>query len=204
MAASKIIMFLNIRCRETITITKLKISVLTKYINSSSVDSDRTAKNSLLIPSEMEKKHVGRLEGKTTNADQNAAKGMGESSIISNILSMDFDAWDESLTSPQNFAKLLSETDRQQGSLKLSSSWKVQNNSQSKFSFARQEESKNLESDVEPSLSTIGHFVEHLAYTPTRLKDLHNYNHTAHTNLTHSRHPRKHKYAHTHNSQCTY
>ncbi|KAG6397681.1 hypothetical protein SASPL_143851 [Salvia splendens] len=39
-----------------------------------------------------------------------------ESSIISNILSLDFDSWDKFVTSPQNLAKLLGETDRRQGS----------------------------------------------------------------------------------------
>ena len=76
--------------------------------------------------------------------------------LISNMLSMGFDAWDESLTSPQNFSKLLGETDRRQASLTLSSSRKAQNNSQSRFSFARQEESRNQVSDVEPSFSNIG------------------------------------------------
>lgn len=65
---------------------------------------------------------------------------MGESSIISNILSMDFDSFDESLTSPQNLAKILGETDRRQGSFGVPNSWKNQNSSQSRFSFAREEE----------------------------------------------------------------
>ncbi|KAH6822069.1 hypothetical protein C2S53_015857 [Perilla frutescens var. hirtella] len=66
---------------------------------------------------------------------------MGESSIISNILSMDFDSWDESVTSPQNMAKLLGETNRRQGSFGAPGSWKTQNSSsQSRFSFAREEE----------------------------------------------------------------
>ncbi|GFZ20540.1 RNA binding (RRM/RBD/RNP motifs) family protein [Actinidia rufa] len=105
---------------------------------------------------DVKKKHIGRIEAEAANVDQNVAKGLGESSIISNILSMDFDAWDDSLTSPQSLAKLLGETDRQEGSLKLSSSWKVQNSSQSRFSFARQEDPKNQVSDHEPSLSDIG------------------------------------------------
>ncbi|CAL5389139.1 unnamed protein product [Camellia sinensis] len=125
-------------------------------IVSSSVDSDRAVEYSYLLPNEVKKKHVGRFVGEAANANQNVAADMGENSIISNILSMDFDVWDESLTSPQNLAKLLGETDRQQRSLKLSNSWKAQNSSQSRFSFARQEESKNQVSDVEPSLHNIG------------------------------------------------
>ncbi|KAL7201871.1 hypothetical protein ACSBR1_033547 [Camellia fascicularis] len=122
---------------------------------SSSVDSDRTGEYSYLLPSEVKRMHVGRYEGEAINDDQNVATNVGESSIISNMLSVDFDAWDESLTSPQNLAKLLGETDKWQGSHKLSSSWKGQNSSQSRFSFARQESTNQL-SGVEPSLSNIG------------------------------------------------
>lgn len=125
-------------------------------IISSSLDLERTVANSYLLPLEPKKKHVGRFEGEAVNADQNTATGMGESSIISNILSMDFDSWEESLTSPQNLTKLLGEDDRHQGSLKLSSCWKVQNSNQSRFSFARLEEGRNQVSDVEPSSSNIG------------------------------------------------
>ncbi|KAG6397674.1 hypothetical protein SASPL_143844 [Salvia splendens] len=48
-----------------------------------------------------------------------------ESNIISNILSLDFDSWDKSVTSPQNLAKLLGETDRRQGSYGAPGSWKA-------------------------------------------------------------------------------
>ncbi|XP_010557304.1 PREDICTED: uncharacterized protein LOC104826353 isoform X2 [Tarenaya hassleriana] len=62
-----------------------------------------------------------------------------DDSIIANILSLDLD---ESLTSPHNLAKLLGAREEETKSLKLSNSCKVQNN-QSRFSFARQEESKD-------------------------------------------------------------
>ncbi|GFZ17947.1 RNA binding (RRM/RBD/RNP motifs) family protein [Actinidia rufa] len=96
------------------------------------IDSDKTTKHSYLLPTDVKKTHIGRIEAEAANVDQNVAKGLGESSIISNILSMDFDAWDDSLTSPQSLAKF-----------------------QSRFSFARQEDSKNQVSDIEPSLSNI-------------------------------------------------
>ncbi|XP_057449070.1 uncharacterized protein LOC130740465 isoform X3 [Lotus japonicus] len=93
---------------------------------------------------------IGRLVGEAVNTGCDTAIDKGESSIISNILSMDFDSWDDSLTSPSNLAKLLGDnTDSQ--SLKRSSSWKVQTNDQSRFSFARQEESKFRTFDVHPS-----------------------------------------------------
>lgn len=81
------------------------------------------------------------------------ATDMGESSIISNILSLDFDSWDESVTSPQNLAKLLGETDRRQGSFGAPGSWKTQNSSQSRFSFAREEEVMNHMSCSEQSIN---------------------------------------------------
>jgi CCR4-NOT transcription complex subunit 4 len=97
---------------------------------------------------------MGRSLG---DADSNGALDVGESSIISNILSLDLDAWDNSLTSPQNLAKLLSETDKQPSSLKMSSNWKVQNNNnQSRFSFARQEELRSQTLGVDPSLNVFG------------------------------------------------
>ncbi|KAA8543984.1 hypothetical protein F0562_021839 [Nyssa sinensis] len=123
---------------------------------SSSADLDRIVEDSFLLPNEGKKKHKGRFEGEANNVNHNAAADIGESSIISNILSMDFDPWNESLTSSHSLARLLGETDKQQGSLKVSSSWKSQTSNQSRFSFARQEESKDRVFDVEPCLSNTG------------------------------------------------
>nr|XP_029122332.1 uncharacterized protein LOC105051241 isoform X2 [Elaeis guineensis] len=89
--------------------------------------------------------------GKTdevANSDKIASVDMGESTIISGILSLDFDPWDDS-SSANNFAKLLGETERQDGLFKLSSSWRSQNSNQSRFSFARQEsEASGLEASL--------------------------------------------------------
>ncbi|KAJ0248296.1 RNA binding [Hirschfeldia incana] len=63
-----------------------------------------------------------------------------ENDIISNIL--DFDPWDESLTMPPNFAKLLGQSDQWGSTLEQSNLLK-QRNDQSRFSFARHEESNN-------------------------------------------------------------
>lgn len=93
----------------------------------------------------------------TNEGKNNAAVDMGESSIISNILSMDSVSWDQSLTSPQNIAKLLGpKTNKQQVPLRGSNSWKAHNSNQSRFSFAREEECINQVSDFEQSLSNIG------------------------------------------------
>ncbi|KAL0460655.1 UNVERIFIED_CONTAM: putative general negative regulator of transcription C16 [Sesamum latifolium] len=85
-------------------------------------------------------KLLGRYEGDVASGGLD----MGESSIISNILSMDFESWDESLTSPQNLAKFLGETDKQQGSFGVPVSRKSQNSSQSRFSFAREEPTSQI------------------------------------------------------------
>ncbi|CAH8264031.1 unnamed protein product [Arabidopsis lyrata] len=63
--------------------------------------------------------------------------------IIANIMSLDLD---EYLTSPHNFANLFGESDEEARSLQLASSSKVEDN-QSRFSFARQEESKDQSFD---------------------------------------------------------
>jgi len=105
-----------------------------------------------LLRDERNRQSIGRLVGDAVDAGCDAATDKGETSIISNILSLDFDPWDDSLTSPHNIVKLLSDnTDSQPCPLKTSSSRKVQSNNQSRFSFARQEESKIQSFDVHPS-----------------------------------------------------
>ncbi|KAK7404659.1 hypothetical protein VNO78_05614 [Psophocarpus tetragonolobus] len=105
-----------------------------------------------LLQEERNGHSIQRLVGETVNVGLDVAGDKGESSIISNILSMDFDAWDDSLTSPHNLVKLLGDNkDKQSGPLNKSSSWKVHSNNQSRFSFARQEESKIQMFDTHPS-----------------------------------------------------
>ncbi|XXG55005.1 hypothetical protein AAC387_Pa03g2748 [Persea americana] len=76
-----------------------------------------------------------RFSGNSSEVDRNARVDLGESSIISDIFASDLDVGDD-------FAKLLGETDKQNG-IKSASSWKPQNSSQSRFSFARQEDLAN-------------------------------------------------------------
>ncbi|XP_057451428.1 uncharacterized protein LOC130743273 isoform X2 [Lotus japonicus] len=104
-----------------------------------------------LLHEERNEQCIGRLVSEAVNCGSDAAVDKGESSIISNILSMDFDTCDDSLISSERLAKLLGDNiNNQNGPLKKSSSWKVQSN-QSRFSFARQEESKIQAFDVHPS-----------------------------------------------------
>ncbi|XP_011004153.1 PREDICTED: uncharacterized protein LOC105110716 isoform X2 [Populus euphratica] len=75
-----------------------------------------------------------------------------ESSIISNILSIDSGVWEDSLTSPQSFVKLLADNDKQQSCRKIPCMRKAQESSQSRFSFARQDGFSNHLSNFEHSL----------------------------------------------------
>ncbi|XP_021690314.2 uncharacterized protein LOC110671981 isoform X2 [Hevea brasiliensis] len=127
---------------------------------SSSAGLDRNMEHSFSLLNEGDGgKQMGRFQEDT------AALDVGESSIISNILSLDLDGWDDPLTSPQNLANLLGETDKQPNSIKMSGSWKVQNNSQSRFSFARQEESRSHLVDVDPSFNVFGKLTENLSFS---------------------------------------
>ena len=130
--------------------------------------SDRSLDHSFLLPNEERRNPMGRFLGDVANGDSNAAIDRGESSIISNILSLDFE-WNESLASPQRLVKLLGERDKESGSLKMSSSWKGQNNNnnnnQSRFSFARHEESRNQIFDVQPSFNAIEQFPKSRSYS---------------------------------------
>ena len=69
-----------------------------------------------------------------------------EDEIISNILSLDFDPWDESLTSPHNLAELLDKVDQRASPLKPSNLLK-QHNSQSRFSFAQESSNQAYDRD---------------------------------------------------------
>ncbi|XP_074285520.1 uncharacterized protein LOC141611021 [Silene latifolia] len=106
--------------------------------------------------------HFGPFNGGTAHVER-PPLDMGESHIISNILSLDLDSWGDSMTS-QNLAKLLSENDKQEGSLKSPNSWKSQVSNQSRFSFARQEDSNNHIFGIEPTLGNINHTANNPSY----------------------------------------
>ncbi|GMI94292.1 hypothetical protein like AT3G45630 [Hibiscus trionum] len=140
-------------------VSSLSNGYLDKCI-SSSIGSDITTDCYPLFSNEEKGKQLGRF---LVNAESNATNDTGENNIISNILSLDFDTWDESLTSPQNLAKLLGDSEKQQPNpLKLSSSCKALNNSQSRFSFARHEDSTYRPTDVESSFSVFGQMPQNL------------------------------------------
>ncbi|KAI4382345.1 hypothetical protein MLD38_008321 [Melastoma candidum] len=108
---------------------------------------------SSLLAFELEKRWKG--EWPTSVAGRNGETDGGESTIISNILSLDIDALDASLTSPHNLAKLLGETD-EQPALKTLTSRKLPNSNQSRFSFARQDESTSQGAESNHSFTLSG------------------------------------------------
>ncbi|XP_039015243.1 uncharacterized protein LOC120145494 [Hibiscus syriacus] len=140
-------------CLHGANVSTLSNGYLDKYI-SSGIGSDITTECYSLLSNREKGKQLGRF---LVNAERNAANDTGESNLISNILSLDFDTWDEPLTSPQTLAKLLGDSEKQQPSpLRLSSSWKALNTNQSRFSFARQEDTKYCPADVESLYSVFG------------------------------------------------
>ncbi|KAK3227664.1 hypothetical protein Dsin_007526 [Dipteronia sinensis] len=99
--------------------------------------------------------YLGKCDSDTGPLHNTVASDMGESSIISKILSIDSDVWEDSLTSPQSLVRLLSENDKQHGSLKFPSLLKESDGRQSRFSFARHEDFSNHISHLEHSLGNI-------------------------------------------------
>ncbi|CAA7406280.1 unnamed protein product [Spirodela intermedia] len=97
-------------------------------------------------------KYFGRLHNLPVG--KNVSVDTGESNIISNILSMDFDPWNDTSVSTDSFAKFLCETDEQNSGLKMTNLWKGQSNNQSRFSFARQESQTPFS---RPSFSEFAH-----------------------------------------------
>ncbi|XVF46415.1 hypothetical protein PTKIN_Ptkin03bG0024800 [Pterospermum kingtungense] len=141
------------------TVSSLSNGYPEKYISTSS-GSGITPEGSPLLPNEGKGKQMGSF---LSTSESNTSLDAGESSIISNILSLDLDTWDESLNSPQNLANILRDTDKQSNPqcqpnpLKSHSSWKAPNNNQSRFSFARHEDSNyHHPFDAESTFSIFG------------------------------------------------
>ncbi|CAN7030987.1 unnamed protein product [Brassica rapa subsp. trilocularis] len=108
--------------------------------------SDRGSSNRLHLPNGFGEQSMFTVEHSLfANEGRNKVRS-AEDEIISNILSLDFDPWDESLTSPHNLAELLGKVDQRSSPVKPSNLLK-QHNSQSRFSFAQ--ESSNQAFDRE-------------------------------------------------------
>ncbi|PNY05638.1 ccr4-not transcription complex subunit [Trifolium pratense] len=84
-----------------------------------------------------------------SNVDNKVSSDIGENHIISNILSLELDAWEDSLV------KLLDESDEPYTSFKAPALRNIQDKNQSRFSFARHDGSLNGASDLQ-SFGIIG------------------------------------------------
>ncbi|KAK7393584.1 hypothetical protein VNO78_22142 [Psophocarpus tetragonolobus] len=111
-------------------------------------------KTSESLNESMETGPVKHMESKVNNGtgvDSMIASDMGENNIISDILSLELDAWEDSLV------KLLDESDERYKPFKAPTSRKVQDKNQSRFSFARQDGFMNEESNLQQSFEVTGH-----------------------------------------------
>nr|XP_027085869.1 CCR4-NOT transcription complex subunit 4-like isoform X1 [Coffea arabica] len=117
-----------------------------------SVKSDRIYRSSNSFSNEEIVEHLRRIEDENlTNDDENCVLDAVESSIISNILSIDLDSCDDSLSLPHGLTDLLHETDDQRGS-----SWNSFTSGESGFLFAKQNGFAGQAANFEPYYSNLG------------------------------------------------
>ncbi|KAL0402433.1 UNVERIFIED_CONTAM: hypothetical protein Slati_4273200, partial [Sesamum latifolium] len=101
----------------------------------SSAKSDRIHRNSKSFSNEEIVEHLRRIDDDNfTNVEENSALDAVESSIISNIMSIDFDSCEYSLAMTNASSELLDETDGLGGS-----SWSSLNSDLSGYSFIKQD-----------------------------------------------------------------
>ncbi|XP_057865226.2 uncharacterized protein LOC131072939 [Cryptomeria japonica] len=114
--------------------------------------------NSILAKSQ----YVERHENDKTHIRHNSGTDAGEDNIISDILKLNIDIWeDDSITSPHDVVTkaLLGEKEKVNGLPKdISSLRKLQNSGQSRFSFARHDGSSGESSQSSKSLVSSGQF----------------------------------------------
>lgn len=104
-------------------------------------------------------------------SDKDASVHTKESSIITDILSLDFDPWNDSMSLTNELSRVLSENEGQSGSVMLSKSRISQNKNQSRFSFARQEHQVK---SVEPSIRDFEHMSRGIILKDSRVNDFQN------------------------------
>ncbi|KAK6943749.1 RNA recognition motif domain [Dillenia turbinata] len=97
----------------------------------------------------MNKEGSGKIDDGVARVDEYATLDLGENSIISNILALDMDPWEDSMTTTQDLITMLSRTDEKQGSHKVVGTRNLHNSKQSRFSFARGDDFPNPLSDLE-------------------------------------------------------
>lgn len=100
-----------------------------------SAKSDRIYRSSKSFSNEEIVEHLRRIDDDNLfNDEENSGLDAVESSIISNIMSIDFDSCEDSLTMPNGLSELLDEADGLGGS-----SWSSLNSDQSGYSFVKQD-----------------------------------------------------------------
>lgn len=100
-----------------------------------SAKSDRIYRSSQSFSNEEIVEHLRRIDNDNLhNDDKNSALDAVESSIISNIMSIDFDSCEDSFPMPTGLPEILDEADGLGGS-----SWSSLNSDQSGYSFAKQD-----------------------------------------------------------------
>ncbi|KAK6942857.1 hypothetical protein RJ641_028234, partial [Dillenia turbinata] len=97
----------------------------------------------------MNKGSSGKIDDGVARGDEYAALDLGENSIISNILALDMDPWEDSMATTQDLITMLGRTDEKQGSHKVLGLRNLHNSKESRFSFAREDEFANPLSDLE-------------------------------------------------------
>ncbi|XP_047970398.1 uncharacterized protein LOC125213735 [Salvia hispanica] len=100
-----------------------------------SAKSDRIYRSSQSFSNEEIVEHLRRIDNDNLhNDDENSVSDAVKSSIISNIMSIDFDSCEDSLGMPNGLSRLLDETEVLGGS-----SWSSLNSDQSGYSFSKQD-----------------------------------------------------------------
>ncbi|KAF5959500.1 hypothetical protein HYC85_000709 [Camellia sinensis] len=131
----------------------------------SSIESDRNFRSSNSFSNEEIVEHLRRLDNDNiTNDDDSSALDAVESSIISNILSLDFDSCDNSSTLSHSLAELFDGNGGRHGS------WNFRNSEKSMFSFAKEENSVNQATDLDSSFSNIGQVSKRCALLPDSME----------------------------------
>ncbi|XP_057486057.1 uncharacterized protein LOC130772318 isoform X2 [Actinidia eriantha] len=132
-------------------------------------ESDRNFRSCKSFSNEEMVEQLRRLDDDNiTNDGDSSALNVVESSIISNILSMDFDACDDSLTS-HGLADLFDGTGGRHGP------WNFRKSDESRFSFAKKENSENQETVFDSSLSNIGQVSKKYSSFPDSMENKEHY-----------------------------
>ncbi|MCD7450031.1 CCR4-NOT transcription complex subunit 4 [Datura stramonium] len=117
----------------------------------SSVKSDRVYRSSTSFSNEEIVEHLRRIDGDNLTNYQDSSFNAVESSIVSNIMSMDLDSCDDSMALRRSFAGSYGESVGKHGA-----SWNSLHSDQSGFPFVKQDDFSRQGGDLESSFRNIG------------------------------------------------